>query len=411
MSMPYFFRVKILAFSFYFPPHGGPGAIRPLKMLEYAAKLGAEGGVVCAAEGDYPVRDESLSAEVPPEFMVLRTPDDTDPFRAIRRRKGETIHAPKSDFFFLPDNKIWWVKSAAHLGVIAMPDADVVWATCPPYSAALAARRAAKELDVPLVLDFRDSWTKNPNRPKLPAPHRAINRALARKAARASSLITCVYDAIADEMRELAPKVRIELLPNGFDPADMPAKSAPSSADGPLHLFYLGTIYPGLNYPLPLLEAMSDVDDVTLSVIGRYPEIFEADIERLGLQKRVHLEGYLPHREALERAAAGDAMLLYIDARPLNAGQITSKTYEYMGLGKPILACIPSNGEAAALLEDYSAATIVQTDDRAAIADALRSLIEMKRTSSLPDSAPPDRFSRRAIAEKWYSLLDEVVEF
>ncbi len=406
--------MKILAFSFYFPPHGGPGAIRALKMIKYAAELGAEGAVVCAAEDDYCVRDESLVSEVPEEFMVLRTPDTSNPLRGIQKRKGDKIHSPKSDFFFLPDNKLWWKRPASHLGTIAMPDADLVWATCPPYTAAIAARGAAKELDVPLVLDFRDSWTRNPNRPKLPGPHRIINNRMARRNARASSLVTCVNDAIADEMRQFAPESRIELLPNGYDDADMPETGKSLSTEGPVNLFYLGTIYPDLNYPLPVLEAMTDVTDTTLTVVGRYPDNLKSDIERLGLGDRVFLKDYLPHREALALASKADAMLLYIDGRPLNKGQVTSKTYEYIGLDKPIFACIPHDGEAEQLLGEYPAATIVPTENRSAAAEALRSLIEDKRAAfprKKTSREEPLVLTRKEIAARWFDMLHEVVGF
>jgi len=401
--------MRILAFNFYFPPHGGPGALRPLKLLKYGAELGLEGIVIAAAEMDYPIIDESLLSEIPDSFEILRTMENLDPLRFLRRKKQGVIHAPRSDYFFLPDNKIWWIHPALKLGLLAEPKPDVVWATCPPYSAAIAASRAAKKLGAPFALDFRDSWTKNPNRPELPPIHRIINRRKAKKAVSMAGLITCVYHSICDEMAELAPDAKIALLPNGYDPEDFPAKIPEFSTDDPLRIFYLGTIYPDLNYPLPVLEAIEQESNVNLTIAGRYPERLMRDIERLGIRERVELKGYLPRREALALAANCDIMLIYIDNRPLNLGQITSKTYEYLGLGKPILACVPPLGEAAKLLKNFPIAFIIPPGNTEQTTNTIAKLLKLKQSGNLPDIEPPEKYQRKTQSRRWVELLLELV--
>ncbi|MCK5832126.1 glycosyltransferase [bacterium] len=399
--------MKILAFSFYFPPHGGPGALRPLKLLKYAARLGAEGVVISADKDDYPILDESLLAEIPREFLTLSTPKNRDPLRLLRKKMPNVIHAPSSDLFFLPDNKIWWIDMASRLGIKSIESPDIVWATCPPFSAALAARRAAKELKVPLVLDFRDSWTKNPNRKRLPAPHRIINRYLAAKACNSADLITCVYNSIASEIIGYAPTANIHILPNGYDPSDRPEETTPINDDG-LNICYLGTIYPDLNYPLEFLQAMVKLPKTHLKIVGRYPQRVAEDAKRLGISDRVELLGYKNHKEALAITSSADALLLYIDNRSLNCGQVTSKTYEYMGLGRPIIACIPRGGEAESVLKDYSAAYPISTGSVSALVRTLKQLSAKKKEGALKRVAPPPEFDRKLIAEKWFELIKDI---
>ncbi|HDR90687.1 MAG TPA: hypothetical protein ENN75_00405 [candidate division Zixibacteria bacterium] len=399
--------MKALVYSFYFPPHGGPGAIRPLKMLKYASEQGLEGTVICAAEGDYNVRDDSLTVEIPASFEVLRTPERLDPLSFIRKRKPGAIHAPISDYFVLPDNKIWWIRPASKLGVMALPSADFVWATCPPYSAAMAARRAADALNLPLILDFRDSWTENPMRPKLPLPHRLVNRRLARKTIRRADLITGVNDAICDEIRRFAPKSPVACIPNGYAPEDFEGLDFAEKNDE-LTLFYLGTIYPDIRYPWPVLEAMAEVPGVRLRVAGRYPQRLTDDIARLGLGDRIDLLGFLPHREALQVGADSDISLLYIDPRPGGRGLTTCKAYEYIGLGNPILGFLPE-GEAMDLLRDIPNAIIIAPEDKGA---AMTSLIELKETfaaNALVKHIPTGRYSRKNQAEEWFEMVREIV--
>ncbi len=399
--------MKALVYSFYFPPHGGPGAIRPLKMLKYASELGLEGTIISAGEDDYNVRDESLILEIPDSFEVLRTPSRMDPLRFIRKRKPGAIHAPISDYFFLPDNKRWWIRPAHKMGVMAVPDADFVWATCPPYSAAMAAKRAAEELNLPLILDFRDSWTENPIRPRLPFPHRIYNRRIAKKTVRNAKLITGVYEAICDEMRRFAPDARVEYIPNGYAPDDFEGLDF-SVENDELTLFYLGTIFSDIRYPLPVLEALAEVHGVQLRVVGRYPQKLTDDIERLGLTDRVELMGYLQHRDALQAGASSDVSLLYIDSRPGGGGLTTCKVYEYIGLGNPILACLPE-GEAMNLLCEIPNAVLVPSEDIEETKKAVVNLRDKFRSSALTRHIPTGRYSRKAQAEEWLEIVREII--
>ncbi len=399
--------MKALVYSFYFPPHGGPGAIRPLKMLKYASALGLEGTVITAAEGDYNVRDDSLAAEVPESFEVLRTPARLDPLSFIRKRKPGAIHAPISDYFVLPDNKVWWIRPASRLGIMATDDADFVWATCPPYSAAIAAKRAAEALGLPLVLDFRDSWTENPIRPRLPLPHRLVNRGLARRTVRGAALISGVYEAICDEMRRFAPKSQIICIPNGYAPEDFEGLDF-SRENDELTLFYLGTIFSDIRYPWPVLEAMAEVPGIRLRVAGRYPQRFLDDIARLGLTERVELLGFLPHREALQAGADSDVSLLYIDPRPGGGGLTTCKAYEYIGLGNPILAFLP-DGEAKDLLIDVSNATMILPENKDYAKIALIELKDRFAAKSLGRITPTGRYSRKNQAEEWFGHIKEAI--
>jgi len=210
-------------------------------------------------------------------------------------------------------------------------------------------------------------------------------------------------------MRGLAPGARIELLPNGYDLSDNPTELPTADRNAPLKIFYLGTIYPGLNYPHSFLKAFAKLENTTFTVAGRYPEDLKKDIARLGIENRVALLGYLSREEALRAARNSDIMLLYIDSRPLNLGQITSKTYEYLGLGKPILACLPLFREAAGLLKKYPTHYIVNPDDEKAMEEKIGELIRLKRENKIPKNTPPQEFDRKYIAEKWIGFIRQTI--
>lgn len=65
--------MRLLLITYYFPPCGGSTVQRWLKWLPILVEQGFEVTVLTTKDGDYPVYDESLLAEIPPEVTVIRT--------------------------------------------------------------------------------------------------------------------------------------------------------------------------------------------------------------------------------------------------------------------------------------------------------------------------------------------------
>ena len=91
---------------------------------------------------------------------------------------------------------------------------------------------------------------------------------------------------------------------------------------------------------------------------------------------------------------------------------VTTKIFEYLAAGRPILASVPENGAAAELLRQTGAGVVAPPDDVDAIADALSGLVERWRDGSLHavELAPDVRaaLSRRSRVERFAELLRSV---
>ena len=79
-------RKNVLVVQYLFPPLGGAGVPRVLKLVEYLPEFGWDVTVVTAAMNTrgYGVRDESLLAEIPQTVRVVRAGEI--PIAQIRRR-------------------------------------------------------------------------------------------------------------------------------------------------------------------------------------------------------------------------------------------------------------------------------------------------------------------------------------
>ena len=127
----------------------------------------------------------------------------------------------------------------------------------------------------------------------------------------------------------------------------------------------------------------------------------------LGLGDIVELKGFLPQHEAL--AAINDTdYMLQISHDPLNVG---AKFYDYVGGGKPILACIHPNGDIRAMLEELRAGWWADIHD---VADIRRLFLDAAArcntllTTFEPDTKKIARYERKVLAQRYAALLHSI---
>ena len=93
-----------------------------------------------------------------------------------------------------------------------------------------------------------------------------------------------------------------------------------------------------------------------------------------------------------------DVLLLLIPrAGGRGISVLSGKVYEYLAAERPVLALVPPEGQAAALLRDTGAAWIADPDDGEAIAAALEQSV---------DAWLADQLGERSLSEAWRAKLD-----
>src|SRR5258706_13709513 len=129
---------KVLIVTYYFPPSGGPGVQRVLKLVKYLPQFGWEPVVLTVENGDFPARDESLLKEVAATVKVYRT-TIVEPYGLYRsltgKKKGQAVDVnvipekgskPKCTerlaawiraTAFIPDPRIGWRLTAIKKGI------------------------------------------------------------------------------------------------------------------------------------------------------------------------------------------------------------------------------------------------------------------------------------------------------
>lgn len=434
---------KVLVITYEFPPSGGGGVQRWAKMCRYLPEAGWIPVVLAATPVGRRSQDESLLADVagvevhriPHRHVASAVASALEPLkrarRAIARRGGAaaarssttaaaaSVRSPLSNrlarLIAVPDDAAYWRGPAARAAerIARQERVDAIVATGPPFSALVAGARVAERTGLPLVLDMRDGWDTNPVVRMPTALHQKLSNALERAALPVARLVTCTAPAIAEEAARFGAR-RTLVIPNGFDPADLP-RHAPDP-DGPLTLVFMGKVYAGHSDPAPLLKALAraterGVGDIRFEIIGSWPEGLEARTEQMGLADVVRFIPYLPHRQALERTARADIGVLLIADRPGAEGSCPAKLYEYLGMGMPVLIVGPSSGMPAMVLNETRGGVVVHPDATDELVAVLLRYARAKASGEplgRPDPGAVARYDRRRQAAMMAEVLSEV---
>ena len=145
----------------------------------------------------------------------------------------------------------------------------------------------------------------------------------------------------------------------------------------------------GRRDPRPFLTALADsgsTSRLALSATSGRPTA--SGPKALGLGDRLELLRFVPRRRALELQRDSEALLLLIpEADGRGQGVLSGKVFEYLATERPILAVVPEDGAAAALIEETGAGVVAPPDDPVAIAAALDALHERWQAGEL-DGTP-----------------------
>lgn len=449
-------RKKVLLVAAHFPPAGGGGVIRALKMAKYLGVYDCDVWVLTKEPRPGDIIDASLLHEIPPAVKVIRS-RDVDPYRWLYRFRSPATNAPPAaaataqpspfkrltglllrrfrplalkllQYTAIPDEFYWWARAAVPAGerVIREEGIDVIFTTSYPYSVHLLGYRLKRRTGALWIADFRDPWTQNIHRSGIPWRERLEER-LERQVMATADAITTVTPSFAAGFRTKYGNVikRLEVIYNGFDPADY-VDITPFPHDGRFTAAYTGLLYPKRS-PRVLLEAVGELiaegkvrrDEIVLRFAGRFASDTlgetRACIARLGLGNAVEIMGELEHRRALEVLKGADLLLLIGDTAPEAGAYIPGKLYEYMAVGRPILALVMP-GEASRIVEKHGLGRVVHPLDREGIKRAYLELYWAWKDGREPGGTVAgtggvglEIFDRRYQAAQLSRLMDELL--
>ena len=412
--------MKVLLVTMYFPPAGGGGVQRPLKLATHLPSLGIETHVLAPDDPKWLHRDEELRP--PTQAFVHRArylgPKARLPSEELRGLTGADLVLAQARLvgrrLLLPDASVTWAPTAipAAVRIVRSEGIDAVVTTSPPLSMNLIGASVRKLTGVRWVADQRDSLVQNADRrferKTVQAKEKALERVVQLVANNADGIVA-VSEAIADELREFDPSGPVRVIPNGCDFDDFAGlEYTPGDR---FRITHTGSFF-GKRNPRAFLSALasSGLDDVVARFVGDFRSVDREWVEELGLGDRLELLGYQPHRRALELQRDSEANLLLLpDAAGRGKVVPSGKIFEYLAAEQPILAAVPIDGAAATLVRETRAGIVVAPDDEKGIREALVGLHARWKAGRLANGYLSEGDRRRLSRETRVEELAELL--
>ncbi len=408
--------------TMYFPPAGGGGVQRPLKLAQYLPALGIETHVLAPDDPKWVHRDPEL--RIPTQAWVHRAryvgPKARKPAEELHGTEGlerALVHARVvGRRLLVPDGSVTWNLTAipAAIRIARREGIDVVITTSPPGSVHFVGAAVKRASGARWLADLRDPLIASPHRRADTTATRAkqaANAGLARLIARSADAITCVSEAITAEVRALEPKGIVRTIANGCDFDDFAGlEYSPSRR---FRITHAGSFF-GKRDPRPFLQALSESGlDAVARFVGDFRASDRAWADSLGLGDKLELVPYAPRAESLRLQRDSEALLLLVpEAGGRGRGVLSGKVFEYLAAERPILAAVPPEGAAASLIRETGAGVVVAPDDVAGLRAALEGLHAQFRDGGLPAVVLSEdvrrRLSRQARVEETAELLREI---
>ncbi len=308
----------------------------------------------------YHYYDESVLREI--QGVRIFRVESLDPTRILGVIFGKSqgvvriAHKGKLDKItrlFIPiDSRLPWVPFAYRIGkrIIERLSPDVVMSTAPPFSDHLVGLKLKKYAGIPWVADFRDAFLD-----AFPPPtrfHRSLQQSLLSKVRDYADKIIVLTDIVRKRL-DLPQGIVLE---NGYDPEDMMIEV--KRTDNRFVISYAGGLVDREYAFFPLLEALKELDGVVLKMAGFLPAKVRDVLRDPNIRGKVEHLGHIPHREAIALMKASDLLWLTVN-KGVQKEMVPLKFFEYVGVGKPILAVVSEGAELARYIKRFNLGIVV----------------------------------------------------
>lgn len=397
---------KLLFIYYMFPPLvGGWRAIG--SMTRYLPELGWQATVISAAENVRYPKDYSSLRSVPDHVQVRRVGHrewSPQVLAALNRLRINVV---------FPDSFKSWYAPALQEGrrILSREKFDLIFSYGPPYTCHFVAQQLKREVGIPWVAGLADLWSDNSLLTNaLIQPLRLLQT---RRIEREEQKLLREADQIIVRCRTQRQQLcetrsvkedKVVIIGHGYDESDHADLKPYVLYPDKLTVTHLGSFYSLYREPfLKFLGAVGEVaEDNEVILIGQGTALDEASNERL---TRI---SYLPQRKALALSLGSD--LLIAITHP-SVKWTMMKLYDYLRLGRPILALVPEDGDTARIVREARAGFVLSYDPET-MKQQLQSIIERWRKGEFQDFQPDQEYvaqlERKNLTRQMLQIFDEV---
>ncbi|HHP7241113.1 MAG TPA: hypothetical protein ACFCUD_05555 [Cyclobacteriaceae bacterium] len=365
---------KILVITYYWFPYSGTGVYRISKFVKYLKRLGWNPIILTTDNAS-----SQFEENIPDEFddLVVYRTNALDPttflFQSNSKKQlnPSTLisqnTSPKKILYnwirlnlFIPDAKLFWQITAIPKGkkIIRKHKPKIIFSTSPPPTTNLIALKLSKWSKLPWVADFRDPWTNiyYYDYAKPSSWSKKINQALEKKVLQSADSLTVVNNGFFSDD---TPPIKEIKITNGFDKEDIVVGSTIEKSNDKFVIRYMGSFKPH-QYAENFFCAIQSIENeynlqlkLSLEFYGYAEYTIKETISKYNIDVIFH--PFVVRNEALKLMQSADLLLMIIGKSKLSKIGLSTKIFEYLMAGVPILGLGDEDGDAAKILNETKA--------------------------------------------------------
>jgi len=425
------YKKKVLIITYYWPPAGGSGVQRWLKFSKYLRDFEIEPVIYTIDNPSYPILDKSSESEIPKDLEILKQaifePNSLlSIFGSTSKKESAGFLNPNPTFFgkiiqyiranyFIPDARKFWIQPSVNFlsNYLENNHIDAIITTGPPHSMHIIGLELKKKLGIKWISDFRDPWTEIDYFQQLPLTKKATKKHhdLEQEVLRKSDMVVVVGETMKEKF--LKHTKRIEVLTNGFDSNE---NSLTQELDQKFSITHVGLMNSDRN-PTILWKVLNEIsntnpnfkNDLRIKLIGKLDDAVIQDLKVFD-HNTIETIPYLDHKDVSKYQASSQVLLLSINEVPSAKGIITGKIFEYLQAKRPILAIGPEDGDAAMILKNTNAGTIVGFKNKTALKATILNLYkDYKEGVLFVKSIDIEQYHRKNITSQLAEVIKKLV--
>jgi glycosyltransferase involved in cell wall biosynthesis len=415
---------KVLFITYYWPPSGKASIHWPLQIIKHLPSFGWSPSVLTAREDVFSHKDESLFEHISPDLAVLKT-NSIEPFNIYRKFTGkgkdevlvasETISTTNKGLahrlsiwirmnLFIPDARAGWYFPAVSEGTkfLKKYPHDAVVTIGPPHTAHLIGMSLAGKFNIPHYPVLIDPWTDIVYYRdfKRSAVTKAVDNYLEKKVMKKAGKVIFVTNSTREDYinKYSFLENKSHVLYWGFNEENFKSVQV-EDQNGTEVLVHAGNIFDYQNPQNFWRQLKIEIDKgrkLKIVFVGSVSPGIKKEIEQNGLLPHTEYKGFLPYTEMVNVLAKANYLLVCATEKR----HVPGKLFEYLRIGKPILAFGDDNDEVNSIIKNANAGMVLPYSDSAEEffqrAGGFKTNMEYVR-----------QFDRKNIACRFAGIMDE----
>jgi len=380
---------KVLFITYYWPPSGKASIHWPLQIIKHLPGFGWQPSVLTAKEDVFSYKDESLFQHIAPDLPVIKT-NSFEPFNIYKKFTGkgkdevlvasETISTSNKGLahrlsiwirmnLFIPDARAGWFFPAASDGKRYLHNHphDAVVSIGPPHTAHLIGMSIAKKFKIPHYPVLIDPWTdivyyRDFKRSAITV---AVDNYFEKKVMKNAADVVFVTNSTREDYVKKYQflEKKSHVLYWGYNEENFEKVNYNCSDDTEV-LVHAGNIFDYQNPKNFWRQLKAEIDrgrKLKIVFVGSVSPGIKKEIELKGLLPNTEFKGFLPYTEMVNELAKASYLLVCATEKR----HLPGKLFEYLRIGKPILAFGDDNDEVKNILKAANAGMMFPYTDSA----------------------------------------------